>query len=31
MKRLLLPILLAVLTTVSMPAHAADKITVMLD
>ena len=31
MKRLLLPILLAVLTTLSMPAHAADKITVMLD
>ncbi|MEK9966095.1 MAG: ABC transporter substrate-binding protein [Rhodospirillaceae bacterium] len=31
MKRLLLLILLAVLTTVSMPAHAADKITVMLD
>ena len=31
MKRLLLIILLAVLTTVSMPAHAADKITVMLD
>ena len=31
MKRLLLTILLAVLTTLSMPAHAADKITVMLD
>jgi putative hydroxymethylpyrimidine transport system substrate-binding protein len=31
MKRFLLLILLAVLTTVSMPAHAADKITVMLD